>query len=298
MANPIHIELGYRLVESADPETGTLADRIQAFRDRLEATFGFVLPRVRLVDDLALDPYEYTLSAGGATLARGTAENRTNRRVRRSDPAATICEHFEKVVRLHLGDFLGADEIQRLVEEVAVREPTLVAEFRANAPRLGHLTWVLRALLDEHIPLLDLATILHTYVIEELFDGAHEHALARVREALSATITAHVAPEGRLRVVTLGDDFAAQALWYCDADRATDVARADAFLTALHVAMALADRHDAWLLVPPATRGILRRHRASMSRSLLAATELGDITLDVVATAAFEGSSPARAEAA
>src|SRR6185436_15078015 len=68
----LELEVGYGLVALVDTtQGGDLLNRISAIRRQLAVELGFILPPVRIRDNMQLGPNEYRIKVKGSTLARG-----------------------------------------------------------------------------------------------------------------------------------------------------------------------------------------------------------------------------------
>src|SRR5690606_24473761 len=71
----LRLELGYRLVPLADREQkAELPARIRGIRKTLSEQFGFLLPEVRIRDNLQLKPNEYRIKLDGVAIAAGEVD--------------------------------------------------------------------------------------------------------------------------------------------------------------------------------------------------------------------------------
>ena len=69
--DPLKIELGYGLIALADPKQGgDLLNRIQIIRQQMATRMGFIVPVVRIVDNMRLRPSEYRVKLREAEIAR------------------------------------------------------------------------------------------------------------------------------------------------------------------------------------------------------------------------------------
>ncbi len=72
--DPLELELGYGLIPLVDEgQGGNLLQRISAIRRQLALEMGFVLPKVRIRDNLTLPPNVYVIKVRGEEVARGEA---------------------------------------------------------------------------------------------------------------------------------------------------------------------------------------------------------------------------------
>lgn len=70
--DPLGLEVGYSLIPLVDEEReGNLLDRITAIRRQIALELGFIVPRIRIRDNLQLQPQEYVVRLRGEEVARG-----------------------------------------------------------------------------------------------------------------------------------------------------------------------------------------------------------------------------------
>ncbi|MEM7681093.1 MAG: flagellar biosynthesis protein FlhA [Planctomycetota bacterium] len=69
VVDTLALEIGYGLVRFFDQETGDMLDRITMIRRQLAAELGFVMPPVRILDNMQFQPGDYHLKIRGNTVA-------------------------------------------------------------------------------------------------------------------------------------------------------------------------------------------------------------------------------------
>ena len=191
----IGVELGYGLIGLVDARQGApLMARITAVRRQISADLGFVLPLVRVRDDIGLAPSSYRIRIGGqlcgedeawpedwlAIIGDGTmpalpgrraldpaygvealwiaAANReaaANAGYAVVDAATVIATHLSALLAREAPRLLGFDEAQKLLDTLQGQAPQLAAALGPKAVPLGTLVAVLRGLLDESVPIRD-----------------------------------------------------------------------------------------------------------------------------------------------
>jgi len=192
------IELGYRLVPLAEQERGAeLLGRVRGVRKTLTEQLGFLLPEVRVKDNLHLRPEQYEIKLSGVSVARGQVD--TGRLMAISsgetygkldgeltqepafgldavwidptdkakalnlgysvvDSATVIATHLSKVMRENLEELFGHEEVGRLHEHLAQISPRLSEELNAALTPIQQLR-VFRLLLRDQVSLSDIRTI-------------------------------------------------------------------------------------------------------------------------------------------
>ncbi len=240
----ISLEVGYRLISLVDKaQGGELLGRIRSVRKKLSQDLGFLLQSVHIRDNLDLDPNHYQIQVMGVPVANGViypgkemainpgqvfgelngiaAKDPTfgldtvwiepaQREEAQSlgftvvDAGTVIATHLSQILKDHAHEFLGHDEVQQLLDNLAKSAPRLVESLVPNLLSLGAVLKVMQNLLAEQVPIKDVRSI-----AEALADGAlksqdPDALTTGVRIALSRTIYEQInglAPE--LEVLSL-----------------------------------------------------------------------------------------------
>ncbi|MDR1360194.1 MAG: flagellar biosynthesis protein FlhA [Deltaproteobacteria bacterium] len=240
----LELEVGYGLVPLVDEsQNGNLLSRIRSIRRQFALDMGVILPSLHLRDNLQLKPGQYSLLIKGNEVAsaeilidhllamdpgnvkhsiqgvetREPAFNMPALWIPESrkeeamlagytvvDPATVIATHLTEVFRRHLGNFLGRQEVQGLLDNLGKTAPKAVEELVPGILPLGVVQKVLQNLLRENISIRDLLSI-----VESLADNAalvknSELLTEYVRERLSRTIVKpYLDSHGALPIITL-----------------------------------------------------------------------------------------------
>ena len=245
--SPISIQLGYGLVEMVDAEKGgPLTSRVTGIRRQVSKALGFVLPAVRIRDDVALEANAYRIRVGHIIVGedqiypdrklaiagdssrvklegiackdpsfgmdavwisdRQQAEAEANGYVVVA-PESVLATHLSQLLYKYSGDLIGQDDVQSLLDNLAETSPNLVQSVVPKLIPLHNLTGILRLLLEERVPISDLRQILET--ISSLASrnlGMPDMAEA-LRPALAGLLIQQVAPLNQpLPVITLASD--------------------------------------------------------------------------------------------
>ncbi|MFC7703612.1 flagellar biosynthesis protein FlhA [Plastorhodobacter daqingensis] len=196
----ISVQLGYGLIDLVDTEAGgPLVKRITGIRRDVSRSLGFVIPAVRIRDDLALGARQYRIrigqtiqgedeihpdrklaipGAGSALRLKGIevkdpsfgldaiwilphqqAEAEADDHVV-VEPDSVIATHLSQILYKNAAELLGQDDVQALLDNLGRVSPSLVQSVVPKLVPLHVLTAVLRALLAERIPISDLRRIL------------------------------------------------------------------------------------------------------------------------------------------
>jgi flagellar biosynthesis protein FlhA len=197
----IRLELGYGLLSlvSGGSEGHRLTDQIKALRRQLASDIGFVMPSVRIQDNMQLPPNSYMIRikeipAGEGDLRPGmllvmdprgeaisipgettkeptfglpalwvdsaSREEALFRGYTVVDPATVITTHVTEVVKDHMAELLSFAETQKLLDEMDKDHQKLVADLIPTRISLGGLQRVLQNLLSERVSIRDLPSIL------------------------------------------------------------------------------------------------------------------------------------------
>lgn len=229
----LELEVGYALVSIVDADKpNSLMNRISGIRRQLAQTLGIILPAVRVRDNLMLDANEYVLYLRTVPIARGRIETdrflaidpgtamEEIEGIKTHEPAfgldavwieesqrdaaeavgyttvdgsTVIATHLGEELRRHAHDLLGRQEVQDILDALSKTHAKFVDEIVPKQVSQGDLLRVLRALLEEQVPVRDLRTILETLadLLPEV-KGTEELADA-VRQRLAAALTHRLA---------------------------------------------------------------------------------------------------------
>lgn len=244
VVDPIELEIGYSLIPIIDEDSqDNLLRRITGIRRQLMSEMGFILPVVRIRDNLRLPPQSYRIKIRGQEVASseimldrllaipGADIEDPLQGVPTSEPAfglpalwisaseqgqaelkgytvvtplSVMCTHLTEVVRSSASELLSRQLVQEMLNQLRQRAPASVEGVIPDLLNLGEVQSVLRNLLRERIPIRDFSGIL-----EVLSNNAHmtrdPHILAEaVRQSMSATISGQYKDEtNTLHIFTL-----------------------------------------------------------------------------------------------
>ncbi|MGQ0527399.1 MAG: flagellar biosynthesis protein FlhA [Alphaproteobacteria bacterium] len=196
----IRLELGYGLLPLVQGEGGNkLTDQIKGLRRQLAEDMGYVLPAVRIQDNLQLPANNYTVRIKEIDAGRGDVrpgffmcmdpsgapislpgENTTeptfglpamwiDERYREEahfkgytvvDAPTVITTHITEIIKDNMPDLLSYAETQKLLNELAQEYQKLVSDVIPGQVSLGVLQRILQRLLSERVSVRDLPTIL------------------------------------------------------------------------------------------------------------------------------------------
>jgi flagellar biosynthesis protein FlhA len=198
----VGLEIGYGLIPLVNVETGgQLMTRVKGVRKKLSAELGFLIQPVRIRDALSIDPDSYHIVLKGVIRGRGKIKvgremainpgqvygplegvstkepafglqavwiEPSERDHARAlgytvvDAATAIATHLNKVLRENAADLLSHDEVQQLLDKLAVKSPKLVEDLIPGKLSLGVMTRTLQSLLNDAVSIRDMRTIVET----------------------------------------------------------------------------------------------------------------------------------------
>jgi flagellar biosynthesis protein FlhA len=195
----LRLELGYGLLALASGEAPRLTEQIRGLRRTIAQEMGFVLPAVRIQDNLDLPSDCYVLRLKEIEVARGSLrpplllaispegplpdlpgertqepafglpalwieERERDEALARGctvvDCAGVLATHLTEVVRENMSELLSYAETQKLIEELPREQQKLVQELIPAQASIGLLQRLLQSLLAERVSIRDLPTIL------------------------------------------------------------------------------------------------------------------------------------------
>ena len=225
----IRIELGYGLLNLAGGDTPRLTEQIKGLRRSIAAEMGFVLPPVRIQDNMQLPADSYTIRikeieagkgelrptmllamnpAGGVPdiegertrepafglpalwIAPARKEEALFRGCTVVDPPSVLTTHLTEVVRDTMAELLSYAETQKLLDDLPREQHKLVADLIPGQITVGGVQRVLQALLAERVSIRDLSTILEG--IQEACSGSQRAVpviVAHVRARLARQLS-------------------------------------------------------------------------------------------------------------
>ena len=239
----LELDLGYQLIRLADPALkGDLLDRIKSMRRKIATDYGFLIPQVRIRDDLHLKPTQYQLLLKGVEIGSGEVypdkflamdnglvsepmegiatkepafgldaiwidadqkEEAITRGYTVVDPSTVISTHLSELIKKYADELLTRQDVQDLLENVKKSYPVVVEDVLKVAS-VGLIQRVLKALLSEKIPIKDMLTILETISDVAEVTKNVDIITEQVRARLARVITNQYKDEnGLLRLVTL-----------------------------------------------------------------------------------------------
>ena len=243
----VSLQLGYGLISMVDADQGgPLVTRITGIRREVSRALGFVVPGVRIRDDLALGANAYRIRVGQTIVGEdevypdrklalaGARSNIALDGIEVKDPSfgmdaiwirphqqaeaeandyvviepdSVLATHLSQLLYKYAYQLVGQDDVQALLDNLATNSPNLVQSVVPKLVPLHILTTVLRALLAERIPVSDLRRILEGLSSLAGRNLAPADMAEALRPALAPLLIQQVAPLGKpLPVITMTPD--------------------------------------------------------------------------------------------
>ncbi len=198
----LSVQLGYGLIEMVDEDTGgPLVNRITSIRKQVSKSLGFVMPNVRVRDDMSLSSNEYRVRVGQTIVGEdviypnlkmaipGDSTNIKISGIEVKDPSfnmdavwierhkeaeaesngyvviepeSVLATHLSQIMYKFAAELVGQDDVQKLLDNLSQSSPSLVESVVPKLVPLHTLTGILCELLKERVPISDLRKILET----------------------------------------------------------------------------------------------------------------------------------------
>jgi flagellar biosynthesis protein FlhA len=244
----IKIELGYGLLGLInDLEGRRLTDQIKALRKTLAADYGFVMPSVRILDNMRLPSQGYCIrikemEAGSGEVRLGhmmamdprggqvelpgehvkepafglpatwvdenLREEATFRGYTIVDPATVLTTHLTEILKENMPDLLSYSEVQKLLKDLPGEQKKLVEDLVPSIVTATTIQRVLQALLRERVSIRDLPAILEGIGEAAPHTSSVTMLVEQVRARLARQLSfAYRGDDGALPIVTLTSDW-------------------------------------------------------------------------------------------
>ena len=241
----LKVELGYALLPLVNSPDGSdrLTEQIKALRRSLAIEMGFVMPAVRLLDNVQLESNAYVIKikeveagagklwagqymvmdpAGGQVNLPGThtteptfglpatwieaalKEDASMKGYTVVDAATVLSTHLTELLKNNMAELLSYAEVQKLIKELAKEQADIIKDMVPSLITISGIQRVLQILLAERVSIRDLATILEG-IADGLAATRNPVMLAEhVRMRLARQICAqHVSAGGYLPLIAL-----------------------------------------------------------------------------------------------
>ncbi|MDD3880510.1 MAG: flagellar biosynthesis protein FlhA [Syntrophomonas sp.] len=232
----MEMELGYGLIPLVDAEQGgDLLDRIVMIRRQCAVELGFIVPPIRIRDNMQLRPNNYAIKIKGTQIAVGellldhylamgpgiendheflgidTIEPAFNLPARWIDtaekdqaelkgytvvdPPSVLATHLTSIIKTHAFELLGRQEIQNTINFIKEQNSAVVEELIPDLMNIGDVQKVLANLLKEQVAIRDMVSILETLADYAKITKDTDILTEYVRQALKRQISTQYAGE-------------------------------------------------------------------------------------------------------
>jgi flagellar biosynthesis protein FlhA len=227
----LKIELGYALLPLVNGPDGTdrLTEQIKALRRSLAIEMGFVMPSVRILDNVQLEANTYVIKIkevdagtgkiwpnqfmvmdpGGSTVQipgihtteptfglpatwvdASLKEEASLKGYTVVDAATVLSTHLTELLKGNMSDLLSYGEVQKLIKELPKEQSELVKDIVPSLVTISGIQRVLQLLLSERISIRDLSTILEGIADALAFSRNPSTMVEHVRARLARQICA------------------------------------------------------------------------------------------------------------
>ena len=196
----ISLNIGFGLVGLvSEADDNSLVPSVTKLRKDTSKRLGFVVPGIRIRDDIDLEPSQYPIKIGEKIVADDVIyydktlaipgdnvqvvvegievkdpsfgvdavwiepeleKEAQSRGYMTIDPTSVLITHLGQILTKHAADLLGQDEVQELLDNLENTQPNLVQSIVPKIVPLHQLTKILQNLLQETVPISDLALII------------------------------------------------------------------------------------------------------------------------------------------
>lgn len=246
--DPIRIELGYALLSLAKAEEkNNIPLQIKTLRSQLASEMGYIIPSVRIRDNLQLHSNQYTIFVRDVEVTSGTlrpgsflvmnpsgdtieVQGEKTKDPTFGIPAVWITDdlkdlaeekkytvvdtltvfmtHFSETIKESMADMLSFEDVQDIVSKLDEPHGKLIKEIVPEKLSMTSIQRVLQNLLRERISIRDIHTILEGIAEIAPRQTHHLHLTEHVRSKLSRQIcAAHLNGDGVLPVIHLGPNW-------------------------------------------------------------------------------------------
>ena len=244
----IKLELGYNLLQLVNYTKGhRLTDQIKALRKQIARDYGFIMPSIRIQDNLQLANNSYVIKIKEIECGKGEIKvdkllvmNPTGDKIKIDgedtkepafglpakwidegykeealfnnytvvDPPTILTTHLTELVKDHITELLSYSEVQKLLDEISEENKKLVKDVVPDPVTISILQKVLQNLLSEGISIRDLPSIL-----EATADAlSHTKSIANITEHVRIKLSRQIcfsntSSDGFITVLSLSPEW-------------------------------------------------------------------------------------------
>jgi flagellar biosynthesis protein FlhA len=236
----LEISLSTDIVDLASGGAGDLLARVKSLRRKLALEMGVLMPPVRTRDNIELPAETYVILIAGVEAGRGSvprghvlaigadleqlpgtsvvdpvfglegkwiptemshAADMAGATV--IDRASVVITHLSDIVQSQAARLLSLEDVRQLTEHLKQSSPTTVEELTPAVMSLAAIQRVLAGLLDERVPINDLARIYEALALRGKASTETSVLVDAARAALGPAVSSRHAVDGRIRVVMI-----------------------------------------------------------------------------------------------
>ena len=201
-SSKISVNIGYALVPLVDEgKVDNLVPKVTRLRKEISKALGFIIPGVRIRDDLNLEASQYQIKIGQKIVADdivyadkklaiagdSTKLELSGLKVKEPafgvdaywidkelqadaeakgyvivEPDDVLTTHLSQIINAYASDLLGQEEVQELLDNLQLSYPNLVDTVVPKVMALNQVTAVMKCILEEGVPISDLRLILES----------------------------------------------------------------------------------------------------------------------------------------
>jgi flagellar biosynthesis protein FlhA len=241
----LKIELGYALLPLVNAPDGSdrVTEQIKALRRSLAGELGFVMPPVRILDNVALDANTYIIKvkeveagtgriwpgqfmvmdpAGGQVdlpgmhtteptfglpatwIDQALKEEAAVKGYTVVDAATVVSTHLTELLKANVAELLSYAEVQKLLKELPKEQGELLKDIVPALITTSGIQRVLQLLLAERVSIRDLGTVLEGIADGLAFSRNPRTLVEHVRARIARQICAqHTSPAGYLPLIAM-----------------------------------------------------------------------------------------------
>ncbi len=242
----LELNVGYGLIRLADTsQGGDLLERIRGMRRKIALDYGFVMPQVRIRDNLQLSSNHYEVMLKGVPIGSGEIypekflamnsglvteeiagiatkepafgldatwvdpeekEDALMRGYTVVDPSTVVATHMSELVKKHAEELLTRQDVLNLIEKLKKDYPAVVDDC-LKVTSIGTMQRVLKQLLHEKIPIKDMLTIMESVSDTAEYTKSVDVLVEQVRARLARVITSlYKSDDGTLKLLTFNNE--------------------------------------------------------------------------------------------
>lgn len=229
LVDPLELEIGYGLITLVDEEKGgDLFSRIGNIRKQIALELGFIVPPIRIRDNLQLEPNQYVIKIRGNVIARGellmdrllainpgTVTEEVDGLVTEDpafklpavwilpglkeqseilgytvvEPISVIITHLSEVIKNNSDKLISKQETKNMLDNLKKDYPAIIEDISYEVLPLSSIQKVLQNLLKEGIPIRNLVSIIESMTEYSKATKNIDVLTEYVRHSLSETIS-------------------------------------------------------------------------------------------------------------